>query len=99
MHDLKIAVYCNEQSNQTSHGGFSSFSAPLEASLVLTTNGEKFVASVVENSAHNVLTMSGIGARLMRVVDDWIVEDVQKTPIVSRGKESSLFAHSNAVYM
>ena len=58
------------------HRVFSSFFAPLEHSLVLTANGPKFVSSLAENNAHNVLTMADIGGRLMSVVDDWIVEDV-----------------------
>ena len=69
----------------------------MDESLVLTTDREHAGRVWGESCAHNVLTMSRVALRGMRVVNSWVTERVYETPIVARDNELAIWADLHLV--
>ena len=86
-------------SYQTSQVVAYSLLFPLDKCLVLSSDGKELISLLSENSTRNMLTMSNIRTRLVRIVDNRVIENVEQSPVITWSKQASLFANGNSINM
>lgn len=86
-------------SYQTSQVIANSLLFPLDECLVLSSDGKELFSVLSEHSTRNMFTMSNIRWRLMRIVDNRVIENVEQSPVITWSEQASLLANVNSVNM